>query len=106
MAKVGVIGAGSWGTALAVNVAKAGHEVILWSAVASEMELLRTEREHTERLKGVKLPDNIYIEDDIEKACTDMDQADNQHRRTSFIVPYVIHCGQFLSHVHNLLCCL
>lgn len=71
--RISFLGAGSWGTALAVNVAKAGHEVILWSAVASEIELLRTEREHTERLKGVKLPDNIYIEDDIEKACTDMD---------------------------------
>ena len=50
--RVSFLGAGSWGTALAVNVAKAGHEVILWSAVASEIELLRTEREHTESLHG------------------------------------------------------
>jgi len=71
--KVSFLGAGSWGTALAVVVAKNGHDVVLWSAIESELELLRTEREHTERLPGVKLPDNIYIESDLEKACTDRD---------------------------------
>jgi len=71
--KVSFLGAGSWGTALAVVVAKNGHDVVLWSAIESELELLRTEREHTERLPGVKLPDNIYIESDLEKACKDQD---------------------------------
>ncbi len=71
--RISFLGAGSWGTALAVTVAKNGHDVTLWSAVEDELELLRTHREHTERLPGVKLPDNIYIESDLEKACTGMD---------------------------------
>ncbi len=71
--KISFLGAGSWGTALSVTVAKNGHEVFLWSAIESELELLRTKREHVDRLPGVKLPDNIYIEGDLEKACTDMD---------------------------------
>lgn len=71
--KISFLGAGSWGTALSVVVAKNGHDVILWSAIEDELELLRTHREHTERLPGVKLPDNIYIESDLETACKDKD---------------------------------
>lgn len=71
--RIGFLGAGSWGTALSVLVANNGHDVFLWSAVEAELTLLSTKREHTERLPGVKLPDNIYIERDLKKACTDMD---------------------------------
>lgn len=71
--KISFLGAGSWGTALSVVVAKNGHEVMLWSAIESELELLKTEREHTERLPGVKLPDNIAIEGDLKAACSDRD---------------------------------
>ncbi len=71
--KISFLGAGSWGTALSVVVAKNGHDVMLWSAIEDELELLKTHREHTERLPGVKLPDNIYIESDLETACKDRD---------------------------------
>lgn len=71
--KISFLGAGSWGTALSVVVAKNGHDATLWSAIEDELELLRTHREHTERLPGVKLPDNIYIESDLEAACKDKD---------------------------------
>lgn len=71
--KISFLGAGSWGTALAVVVANNGHDVTLWSAIEDELNILRTNREHTERLPGVKLPDNIYIEGDLEKACTGND---------------------------------
>ena len=64
--KISFLGAGSWGTALSVVVAKNGHDVMLWSAIEEELELLRTHREHTERLPGAKLPDSIYIESDLE----------------------------------------
>lgn len=67
--KVGVLGAGSWGTALAILLANKGINVELWSAVETEIELLRTKREHVDRLPGVILPDNIIIESDLEKAC-------------------------------------
>lgn len=71
--RISFLGAGSWGTALSVLVAKNGHDVFLWSAIKEELDLLSTKREHTERLPGVKLPDNIIIERDIKKACSDMD---------------------------------
>ena len=69
--KVGVLGAGSWGTALAILLANKGIDVELWSAVETEIELLRTKREHVDRLPGVILPDNIIIESDLEKTCKD-----------------------------------
>ena len=73
MKKVSFLGAGSWGTALAIVCANNGHQVTLWSKVQSEIDMLREHREHMERLPGVKLPDSIVIEDDLEKACDDQD---------------------------------
>ncbi len=71
--KIGVLGAGSWGTALAILLGNKGYDVDLWSAVESELEILSTKREHIERLPGVKLPDTISIERSMEKACKDKD---------------------------------
>lgn len=41
MAKISVLGAGSWGTALALLLHNNGHEVTLWSALKDEVEMLR-----------------------------------------------------------------
>ena len=57
MKKVSVIGAGSWGSALAVLLANNGHEVTLWTHDPHEIEMLSTKREQQEKLPGVKLPD-------------------------------------------------
>lgn len=73
MSKVSLLGAGSWGTALAILLANQNHEVCLWSALSSEISLLQTKREHMERLPGVKLPQNIEITDELEQACTNQD---------------------------------
>lgn len=73
MSKIGILGAGSWGTALSIVLAKNGHDVMLWSAVKSEVAMLKEHREHKDRLPGVLLPDNIQIEDTLEKACQDKD---------------------------------
>ena len=73
MKKVSVIGAGSWGSALAVLLANNGHEVTLWTHDPHEIEMLSTKREQQEKLPGVKLPDNIVIEADLETALTDED---------------------------------
>ena len=73
MKKVSVIGAGSWGSALAVLLANNGHEVTLWTHDPHEIEMLSTKREQQEKLPGVKLPDNIAIEADLETALTDED---------------------------------
>lgn len=73
MSKVSFLGAGSWGTALAIMLARQGHNVTLWSAVDSEVKMLSENREHKNRLPGVKLPEQIIITDDLEKACTGVD---------------------------------
>lgn len=56
MAKAGVIGSGSWGTALARVLSKNGHEVTLWSRREEESRMLREERENKSKLPGVKIP--------------------------------------------------
>lgn len=73
MKKISFLGAGSWGTALAILCANNGHQVKIWSKVKDELDMLATEREHVHRLPGVKLPDSIEIEYDLETACEDRD---------------------------------
>ncbi len=73
MKRVSFLGAGSWGTALAILCANNGHQVTVWSKVKDEITMLRENREHIERLPGIKLPDNIIIEDDLEQACAGQD---------------------------------
>ena len=57
--KTAVIGAGSWGTALALVLAREGHEVALWARGVEFTEQLRRERENRTYLPGTKLPDAI-----------------------------------------------
>jgi len=73
MSKVSVLGAGSWGTALSIVLGKNGHDVVLWSFLKEETELLNTHREHIEKLPGCPLPDNVSITNDLSAACTDQD---------------------------------
>ena len=58
MADIGIIGAGSWGTALAVLLSHSGHRVTLWSALPQEIAELKERREH-HNLPGVILPENV-----------------------------------------------
>ena len=71
MGKIGVIGAGSWGCALAVVLAKNGHSVTMWSIVEDEIKMLNENHEHLDKLPGVKLPENIEFTTDLEKAIAD-----------------------------------
>ena len=73
MSKVSFLGAGSWGTALAIMLAKHGHDVIVWSKVEAEVNMLKENREHKDRLPGVKLPDSIVITSNLKEALTDRD---------------------------------
>lgn len=68
MAKIGMIGAGSWGTALAALLYKNGHEVCVWSVIESEIEMLKSEHEHKDKLPGVKLPEDMVFTTDLKKA--------------------------------------
>ena len=73
MADISVIGAGSWGTALALNLYKNGHRVTVWSIVESEVEMLKTEHEHKDKLPGVKLPEDMEFTTNLQAAVTDKD---------------------------------
>lgn len=73
MAGVGVIGAGSWGTALAVLLHKNGHSVTVWSIIKEEVEMLADKREHEDKLPGVKLAEEILITGDLSDAVQEKD---------------------------------
>ena len=73
MAKVSVIGAGSWGTALALLLHHNGHRVTLWSALADEVTLLQTKRENPDKLPGVKLPEDMKVTADLREAVSGQD---------------------------------
>ena len=75
MAKISVLGAGSWGTALSLLLYNNGHEVKLWSALKDEVEMLNEKREHASKLPGVHLPDQIEITVDLEKCLKSPDVA-------------------------------
>jgi len=65
MSNVAVYGAGSWGSALAVVLANAGHQVSLIGRHADEMEHMRTHRENTRYLPGVVLPPEVQPTTDL-----------------------------------------
>ncbi len=73
MSNVGVLGAGSWGTALALLLESNGHSVTIWSIDKEEVAMLQENREHITKLPGLKLSENISITNRIEEAITGMD---------------------------------
>ena len=73
MAKISVLGAGSWGTALSLLLHNNGHEVILWSIIEDEVKMLQQKRQHESKLPGVKLPDEMEITSDLSYSVKDRD---------------------------------
>ena len=73
MAKFGVIGAGSWGTALAVVLHTNGHDVDLWSRDAEVIENLAAERVNRKYLPNAQIPEGIRIESDLNLAIREKD---------------------------------
>lgn len=67
MASIGVIGAGTWGTALAVLLNGNGHQVIIWSAIPAEVKELKATRIHR-NLPEAKIPESIGFTDDLKEA--------------------------------------
>ena len=72
MAKIGVLGAGTWGMALARMLSNSGHEVIVWSAIEKEVEDFSTRRQHP-NLPGMIIPDEIVFTKEIGEAVTGKD---------------------------------
>lgn len=70
MEKVAVIGAGSWGTALAVLLAQKGYAVWLYARQEAVVARLNAEHENTRYLPGVALPERIEVTADLVQALT------------------------------------
>lgn len=68
MAEIGIIGAGSWGTALSLLLYKNGNHVTVWSVMEDEINMLKTEHEQKDKLPGVKLPKDMIFTTDLETA--------------------------------------
>jgi glycerol-3-phosphate dehydrogenase (NAD(P)+) len=60
-----ILGAGSWGTALAALWGRNGREILLWGNNATRVERLRETRENCEYLPGVKLPDAVRVTSEL-----------------------------------------
>jgi glycerol-3-phosphate dehydrogenase (NAD(P)+) len=58
-APIGIVGAGSWGTALAIVAARAGHRVLLWGRDVAQIKATNASRENGRYLPGMRLPDAI-----------------------------------------------
>jgi glycerol-3-phosphate dehydrogenase (NAD(P)+) len=63
---IAVIGAGSWGTALALQFARSGRRVRLWDIDAEQLAIIAAERVNTRYLPNAPFPDNIEVRDDLE----------------------------------------
>jgi glycerol-3-phosphate dehydrogenase (NAD(P)+) len=73
MSSIGVIGAGSWGTALAHSLAEAGHAVRLWAYEEEVVESIRNDHENRLFFPGIALNERIDAVSDLEKAVTGAD---------------------------------
>jgi len=69
-----VLGSGSWGTALAVHLARTGHSTCLWGIETGELEAMARERTNQRYLPGVRLPEGLEIEHDLAQAVVRADQ--------------------------------
>ena len=72
MKKIGVLGAGTWGMALARMLCNAGNEVIVWSAIGAEIDELSTSRRHP-KLPDMVIPQELQFTKSIEEVCRGKD---------------------------------
>ncbi len=95
MKKIGVIGAGSWGTALAVTLSDKGHSVRIWDLDKEHLESMDRYRENRKYLPGVKFGDNLQTAADLKTVTDGADvvlfSVPAQHFRSAFenALPYL-----------------
>ena len=68
MYNVTVLGAGTWGTALAILLCNNGHKVTLWSKLEKEVAALTSSREEIKNLPGAKLQEEVFVTGDLAQA--------------------------------------
>ncbi|MGL4691834.1 MAG: 2-dehydropantoate 2-reductase N-terminal domain-containing protein, partial [Stenotrophomonas maltophilia] len=69
--KIAVLGAGSWGTALASLLARHGHPTVLWGRDAAMVEAIDQRHENTRYLPGIPLPESLRATTDLAAAVKD-----------------------------------
>ena len=70
--KIGILGAGTWGTALARMLAVKGSDVLLWSAIPQEIDSLAQTHVYP-NLPGMGLPETLRFTKDLAEACSGQD---------------------------------
>ena len=70
---VGVLGAGSWGTALAVHLARVGHDVRLWGRDPRLVGEMQARRANAIYLPDVTLPDRLHVTESVERCVAETD---------------------------------
>jgi len=68
-----VLGGGSWGTALAIQVARAGHKVILWDINPEHIRAMQESRSNEQYLPGIPLPSTLQLSDQLEQTLKQAD---------------------------------
>eukprot|EP00887_Chlorella_sp_A99_P004238 scaffold15.g4238.t1 len=63
--RVGVIGGGAWGTALALHSARMGHDTLIWALEKEVADAINTQHENTTYLKGYPLPESLRASNDL-----------------------------------------
>ena len=69
---IGILGAGTWGMALARMLCVSGNDVLVWSAIEKEIDDLSTTRVHR-NLPGMKIPEELKFTKSIEEVCKEKD---------------------------------
>jgi len=72
--KIAVLGAGSWGTALAALMARHGHQIVLWGRDAKIAAAIDQQHENPRYLPDIPLPENLRATTDLAAALADADQ--------------------------------
>lgn len=65
MACITILGSGGFGLSLAMTAYRNGHEVRVWSKFSEELDAIRRDGEHKQKLPGVKIPEDILLTDDL-----------------------------------------
>ncbi len=73
MSNVSILGAGTWGCALAIVLSGKGHNVTIWTKIENEAKALNENRKNMKNLPGAELPDEVTVTLDLEEACKDKD---------------------------------
>ena len=72
--KIGVLGAGAFGTSMATVAARRGHNVVLWARDATQVQAMQTTKRNPKYgMQDFELPPNLIATNSLQEACQDAD---------------------------------